>query len=125
MKTPEEARAHWADELESGRFEQTQGVLRRDDTYCCLGVACELAREDGVEVKPDALRLDGGVYLYDEEDVALPYSVQEWLGLDGDCGLYRGDSPYTDDNLAADNDHGQTFSEIARTIRSGRLLLAP
>ena len=38
-------REDWAAALRSGRFKQGVGVLYNvsDDTYCCLGVACEIA----------------------------------------------------------------------------------
>lgn len=36
---------HLCQELESGRFNQGQNVLRQNDRYCCLGVACALVDE--------------------------------------------------------------------------------
>jgi hypothetical protein len=43
----------WVDALRSGEFEQTQGQLGKVGQdgvkrYCCLGVACEVAAQEGV-----------------------------------------------------------------------------
>jgi hypothetical protein len=39
-KLPKKFKTDWINNLRSGLFEQTEGVLRNDDGYCCLGVAC-------------------------------------------------------------------------------------
>ena len=39
-KLPKQFKTDWINNLRSGLFEQTEGVLRNDDGYCCLGVAC-------------------------------------------------------------------------------------
>lgn len=39
-KLPKKFKTDWIHNLRSGSFEQTEGVLRNDDGYCCLGVAC-------------------------------------------------------------------------------------
>jgi hypothetical protein len=44
----EEIKAQWVQALRSGEYKQGQGALRSDDnTYCCLGVLCDLAVKDG------------------------------------------------------------------------------
>lgn len=100
--------------LRSGEFEQASGALRRDgDRYCCLGVACELYRREtgeGSWSKTAARWEFKGV----EEGVSttyLPRIVRDWLGFYSTRGLYgHGEA------LASDNDHGDTFEEIADTI---------
>lgn len=81
--------------LESGLYEQGQGRLRSGDQFCCLGVACELARTNGVEMNvkknqtvlpcgnPDckSCGVEDG-WTYDSEMGYLPLAVQEWLGID-------------------------------------------
>lgn len=42
-------REEWAAALESGRYAQGAGVLRRGNAFCCLGVACDIA---GYEWEP-------------------------------------------------------------------------
>ena len=38
------ARARWVKALRSGKYEQGHGMLRYGNTFCCLGVACKVAR---------------------------------------------------------------------------------
>lgn len=42
----------WLEALESGRYHQTTGVLRRDNAYCCLGVANEVVFNAAWEASP-------------------------------------------------------------------------
>jgi hypothetical protein len=54
MKT--ELKSAWIDALRSGAFKQGEGNLNVNDTFCCLGVVCEVARDMGYPVekgKPD------------------------------------------------------------------------
>lgn len=71
----------WADALRSGDYAQGRGVLRgSDDTYCCLGVLCELAVEDGV-IDPPVIA-DHGNYCYSTSSAVLPEAVVIWAQLD-------------------------------------------
>lgn len=119
----------WVEALRSGEYPQTEGKLTRwgaglspalNRTYpvghCCLGVACELAVKDGVEI--NVMHDERGYVHYDGEDNYLPPSVVEWLGFTKSAssqGVYK-----EDDNrvlsLAKLNDEGSTFNEIADVI---------
>jgi len=74
----------WIAALRSGLFQQGNGYLRKDEengpTLCCLGVACELAILDGVEIKKKRNEADG-IYRYEETESILPEEVRKWLGL--------------------------------------------
>ncbi len=41
-----EIKKKWVQTLRSGKFQQGQGCLRQGDKFCCLGVLCELHREE-------------------------------------------------------------------------------
>lgn len=99
----------WVDALRSGEYDQTRNYLRTDDGYCCLGVACEVAIENGVRLK--AVYKDG-LWEYARNSEVLPPSVQRWLGLAADDGAY---ARWT---LAEKNDEGRPFDEIADVIES-------
>jgi hypothetical protein len=107
--TPVQARELWANELESGNWKQGTGQLaRQTDTgteYCCLGVACELAVQEGIIVGYDGEM--GALELYAK--------VENWLGLADPEGCY-GEGKQT--SLVSDNDTGATFEQIAATIRN-------
>ncbi len=102
---------NWIEMLESGQFTQTIGLLKNDilseDSYCCLGVACELyATEVGGF-------WDNINWFYaDENDCklqTLPSLVREWLGIDKDI----------QDTLTIMNDmEKKSFPEIATYLKT-------
>jgi hypothetical protein len=73
------------DTLRSGEYKQTSGALRKQNGYCCLGVACDIAAKHGVgEWEP----LDDEVEPYYRAFVTnhssvdyLPPEVMEWFGF--------------------------------------------
>jgi hypothetical protein len=127
--------------LRSGRFQQGTGALARriDGTwqYCCLGVACEVAAENGLDLPhEDTASAGGGVLRHythsgrvtkDPFDdfvnyVVLPASVSDWYGFDNhdpdlnfdDIGEVLGEVRREPVSAAEANDgHGKNFAEIA------------
>lgn len=96
----QEIKERWIEKLESGDYPQTTGELFDGHGYCCLGVLCEVAVEDGIVEKINDgdnykvgyraphVRSDGTPYTepgrvstYIENSV-LPRAVQIWAGLD-------------------------------------------
>lgn len=75
----------WVDALRSGEYEQGYGALLNDGKYCCLGVACEVAILNGVELAKEPVDSEyrPGRYAFGKEtSLFLPGKVQEWLGID-------------------------------------------
>jgi hypothetical protein len=122
----------WADALTSGRYQQGRSTLahRDEDTgetrYCCLGVACEIAREHGVPITVTArppkgirsFRPDHLVILYDDNAISMPEPVARWYGFSQGYG-----NPLLQDQAgttlpASDWNDGReaTFPEIAEMI---------
>ena len=111
MLTKEEYAANrkkWIEALRSGEYEQGTGHLNVGRSFCCLGVACEVASKHSVEVVLDeSLRIKG-------DDLNAQLEVQYWLGLSGAAGEYGDQSC-----LVEDNDNAvKSFSEIADIIES-------
>lgn len=80
----------WVDALRSGLYEQARGKLSDGDGYCCLGVACEVAMANGVELRKVRSIEDDGVWVsYDEANSMLPQSVAKWLGLGACCPTFE------------------------------------
>lgn len=116
----------WVAALRSGDYKQGKKVLHNEDnnTYCCLGVLCDIAVAEGVvegvETKED-LRLIGGesdiwvdATMYDGAYATPPRSVQAWAGIDD-----LGSLPGTDKYLTNLNDYkGYTFDMIADEIEA-------
>ena len=133
----------WLRALRSGEFVQGRRFLtarnadqplsaENPNKYCCLGVLCELAVQDGIISKAEELIGTGQIgndthteliaTNYDAEEEqqlrVLPQAVQEWAGLPNF-------SPYIEYNydlqsqtpLAVLNDHVRlSFAEIADLI---------
>ena len=110
----QEIATKWAEALESGEYEQGHGALAFSNRHCCLGVLCELAIADGVDV-PKAPAHDGTIRItYGSQASALPDEVQEWAGMQTSEGTLPNSGRNT---LAGHNDDGVSFSEIAEIIR--------
>jgi hypothetical protein len=113
----EDVKAKWLDALRSGEYEQAEGALHviegGKEKFCCLGVLCDLAVQEGVDV---TVRKEPGEssWKYDRENGVLPRSVQRWAGLDAEnpSVFHEGDI----DGIAALNDQGSTFDVLADLI---------
>jgi len=59
--TPE-LKAKWLAALRSGNYKQGESFLRWNDTYCCLGVLCDVARKhwEPVELSADTVYAPDG-----------------------------------------------------------------
>lgn len=106
MKMNPEIRARWTEALRSGKYSQTKDYLHvvsngdpadgEAPGYCCLGVLCELAVQEGVIAKEERYlgpESDGvileryGVFdasprMYQVHDRILPQAVVEWAGIE-------------------------------------------
>lgn len=116
-KMDKKIKKRWVAALRSGKYKQGKGALHnRQNEFCCLGVLCELAVEDGVIPSP---RLSGDHYLYELKHGFPPKSVREWagevFGEDGDPDVPTTDEPYR--TLSSMNDGGASFEEIAKVIQ--------
>ena len=114
----------WVKKLRTPGLCQIQGMLETQDGQCCLGVACELYAETHPDfpIKKKQEKYDNDyvlMYGAGEHDMILPQEVQAWLGLKTDTGTFTvvneqgGEVP---DSLAARNDNGASFAEIAELI---------
>jgi len=97
-------RDRWVAALRSGKFEQGRYRLRSsEDKYCCLGVACEVARIGGDYQRGWDYDVE---WMYDGHVGTLSYDVASALGIDGNHV----------EMLASMNDNGKSFGEIAAWI---------
>jgi hypothetical protein len=101
----------WLTALRSGDYRQGQSYLRQGEQYCCLGVLCDLySKAVGPEWREPREDDPDQVRSMLDEDIALPFEVQEWAGLE-----LEGDNPVS---LATHNDTGATFEELADIIEA-------
>jgi len=74
MTMNKEVKIKWLAALRSGEYKQTIEELQNLEGYCCLGVLCRLAKEDGVNVDVHENIITGGEL---EDQV----NVIDWSGL--------------------------------------------
>lgn len=98
--------------LRSGRYAQTTGALRQADSYCCLGVACDVLSG------PAGWTSKEGIWYYGASASVLPDSVREALGWLTPAGSVRSLVP---SSLLDANDSGETFAQIADRIERGEV----
>lgn len=103
-----EVKALWVADLRSGKHKQAQGVLRRDDAFCCLGRLCDLHQQAHPNIvwsnHPNCYSE------YQDCSTVLPIDVIAWSGLNG------GNPRASMSTLSALNDSGKTFAQIADVI---------
>jgi hypothetical protein len=127
-----EIKKKWVKALRSRDYQQGTRALhvKRDgtETFCCLGVLCDLAAKEGV-AEPSPVSTVAGVttVMYDKQSAFLPRSVQEWSEIPSNNG-YLSDEPdvvvegedgvgsISFNSLVGLNDEGATFAQIADII---------
>jgi hypothetical protein len=108
--------------LRSGRYKQGLGRLRKNDQFCCLGVACDIADKHGWFSHPTETQT---LYSHHGASVSLPVKVQEYFGFYSSTGRPQDNQrididgqPISFDSLEMANDEGCTFEEIANYIEA-------
>lgn len=130
----------WVAALRSGDYRQGTGELHKRDSkgvdrFCCLGVACDIARKGRVKVPKEERPSPRGstTILYGGYEGSLPADVADWLFGDAIPRGHYSDTPddpalykEEDGNVysAADvNDNRTTFKTIADLIEARFLSL--
>lgn len=134
-----EIKERWVNALRSGKYRQGKTELVQPDcklgeglVYCCLGVLCDLASEDGVVPKLSSLYsttrwphdADGTTvspeeWRWNQEESGLPCdAVVEWAFGEGAENIprYLYMSNIAQKTLYYMNDTGASFEEIADVI---------
>jgi len=106
----------WIDALESGEYEQTKGLLKRKDSYCCLGILCQIS---GLGEFKQLMGDKFFSYILTNGETcslaALPNEILEWAGMSDMYGNFDKSDGFS--TLSILNDSGKTFREIAEIIR--------
>ena len=102
----------WIAALRSGKYEQGKMYLNLGGKFCCLGVACDISKEElQLDVKSVVRESGNTVKYYDGKDSRLPYDVKEYFRFK--CYV-RAEGV---NELANLNDSkGKTFEEIADIV---------
>lgn len=118
----------WILALRSNEYDQGTGRLRdANDGYCCLGVLCDLAAQDGVGqwtdlnqrsypeaqgIKPQWAFTPYGGGVEEEQETVLPLAVRRWAEIRD----YNSSPTVNGNPLAWYNDNGLNFDAIAKLI---------
>lgn len=107
----------WVNALLSEEYNQGKNTLHdtNKDTFCCLGVLCDLAVKDGLDISVQTMTT--GNTKYGKATNYLPPEVQEWAGLGSENPTVAIDSTGGRDSLANLNDRDKSFDEIAQLIK--------
>jgi len=96
-----ELKKQWVEALRSGKYEQGQQYLQKDDKFCCVGVLCDI-------INPESWRSAvGSIKRWEGFVDTLPYGVNSQIGL----------SHTSEAHLIDMNDkHEESFETIANYI---------
>lgn len=121
----------WVEALRSGKYKQGYGCLaaihtdlegKKTEEYCCLGVACEVAIENGLKIETFVTKgafHEYKAYGHKEESSVLPHQVIQWLGMASANGSYFPDENADLTTLIEKNDgRHNSFDAIANIIES-------
>jgi hypothetical protein len=117
----------WVEALRSGQYGQGKENLKVDNNFCCLGVLCDLAKEQGMgfwaddEDEPSAFVENVSNGDRQTNDTLLPDFVKDWAGMKSDDGQIEIINEFGEkqsNSLAGLNDSGMTFAGIAALIET-------
>lgn len=107
----EAVKKKWLQALRSGEYEQGFYFLYKDDSFCCLGVLCDLYL---TEHKKKWDKINNPIKTIDEEKKLLPESVIKWAGLqEKSPKLFNGNSL-----ISINDDRRLKFDQIADLIEA-------
>ena len=112
----------WTEALRSNKYKQKRNVLgldKPDGNYpagnCCLGVACEVAIKNGLNI--ERYVNEANYISYDGEYEVLPQSVADWYGLKTTSPEFVVEGGQLIREAVELNDSGNyTFADIAGII---------
>jgi hypothetical protein len=120
----EDVKNKWVEALRSRKYKQGQGLLKCQNTFCCLGVLCDISGLGEWNI-PDSANPDDycnvtmGYVPTDDpcctQSQVLPHTVARWAGIKSENGDYRVDDVWYS-LTELNDDRGMTFSEIADII---------
>jgi hypothetical protein len=86
-----EIKQKWVTHLKSGEYKKGKGYLHKDDTYCCLGVLCDLYQKETGHGAWTSIRNSDTCVPFEYQrfvpdalngcSTTLPTAVSAWAGL--------------------------------------------
>jgi hypothetical protein len=99
----------WVTALRSGEYKQTTGSLNNGRGYCCLGVLCELLKDESdlFNKYTDDGVLDNKSSFYGNEETSLNNYQLDFVDLQAE---------QMDKLISLNDNYGRTFKELAYYI---------
>jgi hypothetical protein len=115
--------------LRSDRLRQGDGQLKKvitlpdgttETRYCCLGVFCEVAIANGLDLRVKSEEMGSGAHRvrFDDNGHSLPLRVREFYGLEEDPTVYKDDKGFFGSAVWANDIAGWNFGQIADAFES-------
>lgn len=99
----------WLKALRSGKYKQGKYQLRREDSFCCLGVLCDIhSKEQGISWEESTSGTNEISENSGNFEILLPPKVELWSGLANNDVLRQ--------LVSKNDDEGASFKEIADII---------
>jgi len=117
----------WVNALRSGEHSQTQGNLKDDTGYCCLGVLCDIySKESGEVWQPTIAPDEKIIYEIHNSYGTLPTAITNWAGTNSDSPYVKikiidpkGNTEKINVSLdQLNDDYHYNFSQIADIIEA-------
>lgn len=104
----------WVEALRSGKYQQTTRVLRRGDSFCCLGVLCDV-------VDPTKWKKWESFSTHTDNSIGyLPEPLMKEVQIKSIGGslpeIVTFNKSHAAGSLTAMNDNGASFQQIADAI---------
>lgn len=96
----------WIEALRSGEYQQGVGALQRENSFCCLGVLCDISHAGKWERLSDGSI--GYVFGADDDSDVVPSQLRVNIGL----------TVEEQRHLYVRNDRGSSFAELADYIET-------
>ena len=104
----------WIKALRSEKYNKGNGSLRVGDSFCVLGIACDIyAKSHKIIWILDRKN----IYSIINHSFTLPDEISKWLGLKTSCASYHR-TENSVSTLSLNNDNGMSFKKLADLIES-------
>lgn len=114
-----EQKLQWIAALLSGDYEQGQGRLRRKDDYCCLGVMCDVAAQQGYGYWKNT-ETEGGMprwkFVFGDYGQGYLPSNSSWSSIPPSLQNVLGLLPNQNILAGMNDQEGKSFEQIAQWI---------
>jgi hypothetical protein len=113
----------WVEALRSEEYKQGRNALKSGDSFCCLGVLCDIAAKNGLGTWGPSPHKGSDIFCDHtgiKEAAYLPLGTRDWADIQTAVGKF-GDA--SSDVLHILNDCGVPFKEIADVIELNMELL--